>query len=70
MLRCGVVLVVLGRGDPRYEQALADLAKRFPRKIVVRLEFTESLAHQIQGGADLLLMPSRFEPCGLTRCTR
>jgi starch synthase len=65
-LRRGMVLVVLGTGDPPYEQALADLAKRFPRQVAVRLDFTEVLAHKIQGGADLLLMPSRFEPCGLT----
>ena len=66
LLRRGVVVVVLGMGDSQYEQALADLAKRFPRQVAVRLEFTEALAHKIQGGADLLLMPSRFEPCGLT----
>ena len=66
LLRRGMVLVVLGAGDLVHEQALADLAKRFPRQVAVRLEFAEPLAHKIQGGADLLLMPSRFEPCGLT----
>jgi starch synthase len=66
LLRRGVVVVVLGTGDPPYEQALADLARRFPRQVAVHLDFTEALAHKIQGGADLLLMPSRFEPCGLT----
>ena len=66
LLRRSVVIVVLGTGDPQYEQAVADLANRFPRQVAVRPDFSETLAHKIQSGADLLLMPSRFEPCGLT----
>ena len=43
------------------------MAARFPGRVVVKIAHDEALAHQIQGGADLLLMPSRFEPCGLTQ---
>lgn len=59
--------VVLGTGEPRFHQALLGLAERFPHKLAVRLEFSERLAHRIEGGADLFLMPSRFEPCGLSQ---
>jgi len=63
----GAALVMLGKGDRRYEQALWELANRFPRQVAVRVEMNEELAHQIQAGADMLLVPSRAEPCGLTQ---
>lgn len=59
--------VVLGTGDPTYERMLTDLASRRPDHIGVRIGFDESLAHLIEGGADVFLMPSRFEPCGLNQ---
>lgn len=67
LVRRGVKVVVLGRGERKYEEALAEGAARFPGRVVVKIGHDEPLAHQIQGGADLLLMPSRFEPCGLTQ---
>lgn len=57
----------LGTGDPRYEGQLRDLAQRYPSKVAVEIGFDESLAHQIEAGADMFLMPSRFEPCGLNQ---
>ena len=63
----GVRVVVLGRGERKYEEVLTNVAARFPGRVVVKIGHDEPLAHQIQGGADLLLMPSRFEPCGLTQ---
>ena len=63
----GLRLVVLGSGEARYERRFADLARRYPEQIGVRLGFNDPLAHQIQGGSDCLLMPSRYEPCGLTQ---
>ena len=60
-------LVILGTGEPRYEQMWRDLAADHPRRIGVRIGFDEGLAHLIEGGADLFLMPSRFEPCGLNQ---
>ncbi len=59
--------IFLGRGEPRYEAALTDAARRSPQHVAVPLEFTERLEHRLLAGADLLLMPSQFEPCGLTQ---
>jgi starch synthase len=59
--------VVLGTGEPRYEDMWRAFAARFPDRIGARIGFDESLAHLIEGGADIFLMPSRFEPCGLNQ---
>jgi starch synthase len=59
--------VVLGSGDTRYEQMWRTLAGHRPARIGAVLGFDERLAHLIEGGADLFLMPSRFEPCGLNQ---
>jgi starch synthase len=59
--------VLLGTGESNYQEMLQNLAKRFPQKAAVRLEFSDPLAHQIEAGADIFLMPSRFEPCGLNQ---
>jgi starch synthase len=58
---------ILGTGQPKYHELLQTLSERFPRKLAVRLEFSNPLAHRIEAGADLFLMPSRFEPCGLNQ---
>jgi starch synthase len=59
--------VILGTGEPQYHQLLADLARQYPEKLAVRLTFFNELAHRIEAGADIFLMPSRFEPCGLNQ---
>ena len=59
--------VILGTGDPKYHQVLGQLAAEFPQKIAVRLEFSNELAHRIEAGADMFLMPSQYEPCGLNQ---
>ena len=59
--------VVLGTGDPAYQDMWRALAARHPDRIGARIGFDESLAHLIEGGADIFLMPSRFEPCGLNQ---
>jgi starch synthase len=58
---------ILGTGQPKYHKLLETLAERFPRKVALRLGFSNPLAHRIEGGADMFLMPSRFEPCGLNQ---
>lgn len=63
----GAQLAVLGQGESRFEQALSALATAQRGAIAVRLGFDEGLAHRIEAGADLFLMPSRFEPCGLNQ---
>jgi starch synthase len=60
-------LVVLGTGDARYEELLADLARAYPKKFAVKLAYDEALAHRIEAGADIFLMPSHYEPCGLSQ---
>ncbi len=57
----------LGTGDPKYHKLLADLATRYPKQVAVRLEFSNPLAHRMEAGGDLFLMPSRYEPCGLNQ---
>jgi starch synthase len=59
--------VILGNGEQRFASALSDLAHRYPFKISVRFEFSDSLAHKIEAGSDMFLMPSRYEPCGLNQ---
>ncbi len=60
-------IVVLGSGDPVFEQGSQVLATRFPAQVAVRVGYDEALAHLIEAGADAFLMPSRFEPCGLNQ---
>jgi starch synthase len=65
--RLDASFVLLGTGEHRYEDLWLALASRYPDRIAAKIGFDESLAHQIEGGADLFLMPSRFEPCGLNQ---
>ena len=67
LLGAGAQLVLLGSGDASMEQSFLSLADRFPRSVAITIGYDESLSHQIQAGADCLLIPSRFEPCGLTQ---
>ncbi len=60
-------LVVLGAGERRFEEAMRTLGERHPDRISVRLAFDDRLAHKVEAGADLFLMPSRYEPCGLNQ---
>jgi starch synthase len=59
--------VILGVGENKYHRLLTDLAERYPEKVSVQLRFDERLAHKIEAGADIFLMPSRYEPCGLNQ---
>jgi starch synthase len=59
--------VFLGSGDPYYEQALSDLSSSAPNHIGVQLDFTDRFEHRLMAGADIFLMPSLYEPCGLTQ---
>ena len=67
LLEQGASAIVLGAGDQSVQQAWLALAARYPRRLCVRVGFDDSLAHRIEGGADFFLMPSRFEPCGLSQ---
>jgi starch synthase len=67
LLAAPAQLAILGTGDRRYEAALMTLAERELGKVGVVVGFDEDLAHLVEAGADLFLMPSRFEPCGLNQ---
>jgi starch synthase len=67
MKRINFQAVILGTGDPKLEDAARELQNLFPEKIKAELRFDANLARQIYAGADMLLMPSRYEPCGLSQ---
>ena len=60
-------MVILGVGQRKYHDLLQNIALRYPEKIAVHLEFDDALAHKIEAGCDMFLMPSRYEPCGLNQ---
>jgi starch synthase len=60
-------LILLGTGEPKYHDLLNDMARRFPEKVAAKLQFSDPLAHRIEAGADMFLMPSRYEPSGLNQ---
>jgi starch synthase len=60
-------LAVLGTGEPRYESFFAELERRFPGRVCFYRGFSDELAHLMEAGGDMLLMPSRYEPCGLSQ---
>jgi starch synthase len=62
-----MIMVVLGSGDKLYEEMFQRLQKQFPNKIAAKVAFDNGLAHKIEAGADMFLMPSRYEPCGLNQ---
>jgi len=67
ILKMNAQLVVLGTGNAAIQQAFEKKARENPKQISVNLKFDNNLAHQIEAGADVFLMPSRFEPCGLNQ---
>ncbi|MBV9435849.1 MAG: glycogen synthase GlgA [Acidobacteria bacterium] len=62
-----MVLVVLGTGEKHYEQMFGKLHSRFPDRLCVKIAYDNRLAHMVEAGADIFLMPSHYEPCGLTQ---
>ena len=62
-----MIIVALGAGDKPYEELFQRLARQFPSKIAVKVAYDNSIAHKIEAGADMFLMPSRYEPCGLNQ---
>jgi len=62
-----VAIAALGAGEPRYEKLLKELAEAYPTKFSVKVAYDNILAHKVEAGADIFLMPSRYEPCGLNQ---
>ena len=67
MLYDGMQVVILGTGDSYYENALTEIAKKNPKKMCACISFDNGLAHTLYAGSDIYLMPSLFEPCGLSQ---
>ena len=67
LARLPVVVTVLGSGDKPYEELFRKLNKQFPEKFAVKIAYDNALAHKIEAGADMFLMPSQYEPCGLNQ---
>lgn len=67
LLDGGAQLAVLGSGEVELEKRYQQLALRYPGRVSVTVRFDEALSHQVMAGADIFLMPSRFEPCGLNQ---
>jgi starch synthase len=62
-----LALVLLGAGEVKYEKMFHDLAKLYPAKLGVKIAYDNAIAHKVEAGADMFLMPSRYEPCGLNQ---
>jgi len=62
-----MLLVILGTGEPYYENLLRSWQERFPNRVAVKIAYDEMLAHKVEAGSDIVLMPSRSEPCGLNQ---
>lgn len=67
LLAKNLSLVALGSGEPEFEQLFLDLAASHPDRVAVRIGYDNGLAHRIEAGADMFLMPSQYEPCGLNQ---
>jgi len=67
LLNDDVYLIALGTGEPYYENLFRSLQERFPGKVSVRIAYDEVLAHKVEAGSDIFLMPSRYEPSGLNQ---
>jgi len=67
LLDLNLGLVILGTGEEHYQRALEEAARANPSRLAVKIGFDEALAHRIMAGVDIFLIPSRYEPCGLTQ---
>lgn len=67
LMELDLAIAVLGTGDRKYQELLKKLAGKYPEKLSVKIAFNNRLAHLVEAGSDMLLMPSRYEPCGLNQ---
>jgi starch synthase len=62
-----LAIMALGAGEAKHERMFRELAQQFPKRLAVKIAYDNALAHKIEAGADIFLMPSRYEPCGLNQ---
>jgi starch synthase len=67
LAREDIIVAALGAGDKEYEDLFRRLNKQFPQKFAIKITYDNKIAHKIEAGADMFLMPSRYEPCGLNQ---
>ncbi len=67
LMNLDVGFILLGTGEQKYHELFSDIAKKYPQKAGIRLSYNNALAHKIEAGCDMFLMPSRYEPCGLNQ---
>lgn len=67
LMKENIAVVALGTGQPQYEKLFQELAEKYPARMGVKIGYDNNVAHKIEAGADMFLMPSRFEPCGLNQ---
>jgi starch synthase len=67
LARENLMMVVLGTGEPEYENMFRRLNKQYPQKFAVKIAYDNALAHKIEAGSDMFLMPSHYEPCGMNQ---
>ena len=67
LMQENLAIIALGSGDPPYEKLFQALAQKFPAKAGVKIAYDNTIAHKIEAGADMFLMPSQYEPCGLNQ---
>ncbi|HXE90150.1 MAG TPA: glycogen synthase GlgA [Terriglobales bacterium] len=67
LVREELIIVALGTGDAEYEELFRNLNRQYPQKFAVKVAYDNAVAHKIEAGADMFLMPSRYEPCGLNQ---
>jgi starch synthase len=67
LVREDLLMIGIGSGDKKYEEMFLRLNKQFPQKIAIKIAYDNPLAHKIEAGSDMFLMPSQYEPCGLNQ---
>lgn len=67
LMKLKLAMVILGSGDKKYQELLEGLAAKYPKKLSIKIAFSNSLAHLVEAGSDMFLMPSKYEPCGLNQ---
>jgi starch synthase len=67
LMKMDLGFVLLGTGDERYHRLFGGIAKKYPKKAGIKIAYDNTLAHKIEAGADIFLMPSKYEPCGLNQ---
>ncbi|MBN2600722.1 MAG: glycogen synthase [Candidatus Marinimicrobia bacterium] len=67
LLALDLAILILGSGEPDYERSLSAFAERFPGRLKIDFGYNNPLSHKIMAGCDIFLMPSRYEPCGITQ---